>query len=99
LSSDDFDFQNLQLAVKLQGALLHAAGMEDRGVRHVRYIEVLRGQKCPAILIEGGYLSSPHEAKRIEDPAFRQKLAETVAAALRPNENGGWKIEDGKLRP
>jgi N-acetylmuramoyl-L-alanine amidase len=83
LSSDDFDFQNLQLAVKLQGALLYAAGMEDRGVRHVRYIEVLRGQKCPAILIEGGYLSSPHEAKRIEDPEFRQKLAEAAANALK----------------
>jgi N-acetylmuramoyl-L-alanine amidase len=69
--------------VKLQGALLRATGMEDRGVRHVRYIEVLRGQKRPAVLIEGGYLSNPHEAKRIEDPAFRQKLAEAVASALK----------------
>jgi N-acetylmuramoyl-L-alanine amidase len=83
LSSNDFDTQNLQLAVKLQGALLRAIGMEDRGVRHVRYIEVLRGQKCPAVLIEGGYLSNPAEAKLIESPEYRQKLAEAVANALK----------------
>jgi N-acetylmuramoyl-L-alanine amidase len=83
LSSNDFDSQNLQLAVKVQSALLHAAGMEDRGVRHVRYIEVLRGQKCPAVLIEGGFLSSAAEAGKIESAAYRQKLAEAVATALK----------------
>ena len=83
LSSNDFDAQNLQLAVKLQGALVRAIGMEDRGVRHVRYIEVLRGQKCPAILIEAGYLSNPAEAKLIESPDYRQKLAEAFANALK----------------
>jgi len=83
LSSNDFDAQNLQLALKLQGALLRATGMEDRGVRHVRYIEVLRGQNRPAVLIEGGYLSNPYEAEKIESAEFRQKLAEAVATALR----------------
>ncbi len=83
LSSNDFDAQNLQLAVKLQAALLNATGMADRGVRHVRYIEVLRGQNCPAVLIENGYLSNPAEARLIESPEYRQKLAEAVASALR----------------
>ena len=82
-SSNDFDAQNLQLAVKLQAALLRATGIEDRGVRHVRYIEVLRGQNCPAVLIENGYLSNPHEATLIESAAYRQKLAEAFANALK----------------
>jgi N-acetylmuramoyl-L-alanine amidase len=34
-------------------------------------------------LIEAGYLSNPREARLIEDPAYRQKLAETVATALK----------------
>ena len=63
LPNNDFDAQNLQLAVRMQGALLRATGMEDRGVRRARFMEVLRGQKRPAILIEGGYLSNPAEAK------------------------------------
>jgi N-acetylmuramoyl-L-alanine amidase len=83
LSSNDFDAQNLQLAVRMHSALLRAIGMEDRGVRRVRFIEVLRGQKCPAILIEGGYLSNPAEAKLIESADYRQKLAEAFANALK----------------
>ena len=83
LPNNSFDAQNLQLAVKLHSALLHASGEEDRGVRHARFIGVLRGQKRPAILIEAGYLSNPAEAKLIESADYRQKLAEAFAAALK----------------
>jgi N-acetylmuramoyl-L-alanine amidase len=87
-TSNESDAQNLQLAVKLQAALPRAMGMEDRGVRRVRYIEVLRGQNCPALLIEGGYLSNPREAALIESPDYRQQLAQAIADALRQNEDG-----------
>jgi N-acetylmuramoyl-L-alanine amidase len=76
-----FDAQNLQYAVLLQRALLKVVGM-DRGVRRARFLGVLRGQNRPAVLIEGGYLSNPREARLIADPAYRQKLAEAVAGAL-----------------
>ena len=56
--------------------------MTDRGVRRARFMVVLRGQRRPAVLIEGGYLSNPREARRIADPNYRQKLAEAVAVAL-----------------
>jgi hypothetical protein len=46
--------------------MLRATGIEDRGVRRARFETVLRGQNRPAILIEGGYLSNPAEAKLIE---------------------------------
>ncbi|MFZ0828288.1 MAG: N-acetylmuramoyl-L-alanine amidase [Verrucomicrobiia bacterium] len=88
LPNNAFDAQNLQLAVRVQNALRLAMGIEDRGVRHSRFETVLRGQNRPAILIEGGYLSNPHEARLIESPAFRQKLAQAVADALKQNENG-----------
>lgn len=78
-----FDTQNVQLAERLQRSLLHATGMEDRGVNRARFIGVLRGQRRPCALIEAGFLSNPHEANRIESPEFRQKLAEAVAAALK----------------
>ena len=78
-----FDEQNLQLAVHLHTVLLRAIGEEDRGVRRARFIGVLHGQRHPAVLIEGGYLSNPREARLIENPEFRQKLAQAVADALR----------------
>ncbi|MGD0744471.1 MAG: N-acetylmuramoyl-L-alanine amidase [Verrucomicrobiota bacterium] len=77
------DAENLQLAVRLHTALLRATDLEDRGVQRARFMGVLDGQHCPAVLIEGGYLSNPHEAKLIETPEFRQKLAEAVANALK----------------
>jgi len=83
LPNNSFDAQNLQFAVRIHSALLHAIGMEDRGVRRARFIGVLRGQKRPAILIEAGYLSNPAEAKLIESADYRQKLAEAFAAALK----------------
>jgi len=83
LPNNAFDAQNLQFAVLVHSAVLRATGIEDRGVRHSRFETVLRGQNCPAILIEGGYLSNPSEAKLIESPEYRQKLAEAVADALK----------------
>jgi len=77
-----FDEQNLQLAVRVHRALLNATGQTDRGVRRARFLAVLRGQQRPAVLVEGGYLSNPAEARRIADGNFRQQLAGAVAGAL-----------------
>jgi N-acetylmuramoyl-L-alanine amidase len=77
-----FDAANLQLAIRLHAALLQASGEADRGVRRARFMGVLLGQKRPAVLIEGGFLSNPQEAEKIESPAFRQKLAAAVAEVL-----------------
>ena len=80
--NNTFDEQNLQFAFRVHRALLQANGFLDRGVRHARFLGVLRWQQRPAILVEGGYLSNPREARLIADPAYRQKLAEAVAGAL-----------------
>jgi len=77
-----FDAENFQLAMRLHAAVLHASNEDDRGVRRARFMGVLHGNRHPAILIEGGFLSNPAEAKKIEDGDFRQKLAEAIADAL-----------------
>jgi hypothetical protein len=83
-----FDAQNLWLALSIQRALLQVNGHNDRGVRRARFPGVLRNQERPAVLIEGGYLSNPTEARRISDPSYRQKLAEALARAL----TGDWQV-------
>ena len=77
-----FDAENFKYAIQVQRTVLKISGAKDHGVRRARFMTVLRGQNCPAILVEGGYLSNPREARRVADPAYRQKLAEAVAAAL-----------------
>jgi N-acetylmuramoyl-L-alanine amidase len=84
LPNNEFDDKNLQLAVLIHRALLDVNGGRDRGIRRARFPAVLRGQRRPAVLIEGGFLSNPTEARLIATPAHRQRLAEAVALALRP---------------
>ena len=78
-----YDGQNLLFAYGLQRVLVQATGAKDRGVRHARFMSVLRGQQRPAVLIEGGYLSNAAEARKIALPSYRQTLAEAVARALK----------------
>ena len=80
--NNEFDRENLHYSLRLQRALLQVNGHADRGVRHARFLTVLQGQHRPAVLIEGGYLSNPAEAKRIADPNYRQKLAQAVVNGL-----------------
>jgi N-acetylmuramoyl-L-alanine amidase len=95
-----FDAQNLRLALEVHRALLQVNGRHDRGLRRARYLGVLRGQNRPAILIEGGYLSNPQEARLIADPAYRERLAEAVAKALAlKSQVPGPKSEAGNQRP
>lgn len=77
--NNDFDAQNFQFAEKIHRALLRLDGKIDRGVRRARFMTVLRWQRRPAVLIEGGYLSSRDEAKLIADADYRQKFAEAIA--------------------
>ncbi len=80
--NNEYDGENLQLAVRLHRALIQATGRHDLGVGRARFMGVLRGQKRPAVLLEGGYLSNPQEARLIADTWYRKKLAEAVAKGL-----------------
>ncbi len=80
--NNQFDEDNVRLAMRVQRSLLASTGALDRGVRRARFMDVLRWQNRPAILIEGGYLSNPEDARKISTPVYRQKLAAGVAKAL-----------------
>lgn len=77
-----YDCENLQFALWLHQACIHATAARDRSVHRARFLGVLRSQTRPAILIEGGFLSNPTEARRISDPAYRQTLSIALAQAL-----------------
>jgi N-acetylmuramoyl-L-alanine amidase len=55
---------------------------EDRGEK-IAHWGVLRPLNCPGILVESAFLSNDAEAHRIADPAFRQQIAEAMAAGIR----------------
>lgn len=76
-----FDHANMLLAWGLQRRLVRNTGADDRGVRRARFA-VLRTLSCPGVLIEGGFMSSRKEGALIAEAAYRQKIAEAIAAGI-----------------
>ena len=77
-----FDAENYRYATRLHAALVAITGRKDRGVRRARFMGVLRGQNRPAVLLEGGYLTLPAEARLIGQSEYLDKLAEAVVTGL-----------------
>lgn len=70
------------LAAAVHRRLVTAAGTDNRGVRR-RGFYVLRHTECPAILVEGGFLTNPREGARIANSAaHRQRLADAIASGI-----------------
>ena len=78
---NQFDEKNVWLAHCVQRAALQGTGANDRGVRRARFV-VLRNAPCPAILIEGGFLSNVTDEQRLLSTDYRDKLAKAIASGI-----------------
>jgi N-acetylmuramoyl-L-alanine amidase len=76
------DLWNVVLAHAVHRELLTALHTQDLGER-LSHLAVLRPLNCPGILVESAYLSNDAEAERVATPAFRQQIAEAMAAGIR----------------
>jgi len=77
-----FDPWSVVLAQAVHREVRAAMKTDDRG-KKLRHLGVLRDLNCPGILVEGGFLSSDSEARRIASPAYRDQLAAALAAGIR----------------
>jgi N-acetylmuramoyl-L-alanine amidase len=75
------DDRNVLLAYQVQKSISHSMPLEDLGLKRSRF-EVLRLAHMPAILVEGGFLSNPAEAKEIYDAAFRKRMARAIVDGI-----------------
>ncbi len=69
------------LADCIQGSLIAGTGAENRGIKE-RSLYVTHRVMGPAVLVEGGFVSHPGEARRLGDVAYRQTLAECIAEGI-----------------
>jgi N-acetylmuramoyl-L-alanine amidase len=79
---DKNDQWNTVLGYCIERAVLDGIGSFDRGLRHDQ-IAVLRLAPCPAVLVEGGYLTNDTEARKLAMPEYRQQIAEGIANGVR----------------
>lgn len=86
MPGNDFDNASLALANSVHHAVLGRLGVADRGVRRARFA-VLRLTHSPAILVEGGFMTSGLDSHDITDTTWRQRLADAIGDGVMSYQN------------
>lgn len=73
--------ESVELAQRTLRHISALPGSKSRYTKHARF-RVLRLNRNPAILIEGGYFSNRAESARFADPNYRDALADAITRAL-----------------
>lgn len=69
---------------------IDAAGLPLHKVpRRSAAFSVLKAPDIPSVLLEIGYLSSPADLKRLQDPAWRARMTAAIVAGLQ-----AWSVQD-----
>jgi N-acetylmuramoyl-L-alanine amidase len=88
------DVPSSALATCVYHSLLGNIPQADRGIKSARFA-VIRLATVPAILIEGGFLSSVSDSSLVASPAWRSKLAEAIVEGIDSYKN----LAERKQRP
>lgn len=75
------DHASQVLATSIHHAMLGRVPMFDRGVKRARFA-VLRRATVPAVLVEGGFMSNPRDARLMADVEWRERLSESIALGI-----------------
>lgn len=81
-AGNHYDAWNGLLAQSLHQSFVRELRTSDRG-KKLMHLAVLRSLRCPGTLVECGFLTSDLEARRIANPAYRQKIAEALRDGIR----------------
>jgi N-acetylmuramoyl-L-alanine amidase len=80
------DAENMALACATHASLISHAQLFDRGIKRARFV-VIRDITIPGVLVEGGFLSNPQDARLIATEQYRQEEAQCIAIAVRNYRN------------
>ncbi len=68
-------------AARLISGKLRETGLASRGVRRANY-RVLVGTRCPAVLVEMGFLSNRTEAGLLANEVFQERMARAISEGI-----------------
>ena len=72
-----------ELADAMQRALVMSLNPgSNRKIKQAKGIYLMEHIRCPAVLIECGFLSNPEEEARLRDPDYQKKLSSVIAATV-----------------
>lgn len=71
-----------KLATLVQRCACDEAQADNRGTKQRDYV-VIEEARCPAVLVECGFLTNIDEARRLKDKAHQEKLARGIASGVK----------------
>ena len=80
--ANEHDHWNAVLGYQIHRAMINGLKSADRGLKRFRY-SVLRSVDCPAVLVEAAFLSNDAEGRKVSTPAYRQRIAESIARGIK----------------
>lgn len=75
------DARNVALAAAIHSVLMRNVPVPDRGIKRARFV-VLKNNRVPAVLVEGGFVDNARDARYIASTDYRQRLALSIAQAV-----------------
>jgi len=73
--------ESAQLANYICESVERNVTIANRGIRSARFY-VLKHTHMPSVLVEAGYLSNKYEEMKLKDPAFLDRIAQSVAEGV-----------------
>ena len=74
-----------KVATAINDSIAKNLNLNNRGIKDSQLF--IRSTNMPSIIVEAGFITNEDEAKRCADPISQQKLAETIADAIKANIN------------
>lgn len=71
------DPENIALATAMHSSMLRHLQLYDRGIKRARFV-VIRDVQIPGVLLEGGFMNHPVDARRISQSQFRDSFAKAI---------------------
>lgn len=71
------DSENIALATAMHSSLLRHLRLYDRGIKRARFV-VIRDIDIPGVLLEGGFMNHPLDARQISNSAYRDAFARAI---------------------
>jgi N-acetylmuramoyl-L-alanine amidase len=65
----------------VQQSIIGRLDVKDRGIKE-RAFAVVRHTRCPAILVEGGFVNNAAEARKLANPRYRDQLAAAICEGV-----------------
>jgi N-acetylmuramoyl-L-alanine amidase len=81
LSQTATNMASLQLGAEVIDKLANITDLHNSKVEQAQFV-VLKSPDIPSLLVETGFLSNPHEAKRLRSPTYQQSLADAIARGV-----------------